>query len=71
MWSATTPGTAEPTSLLLKRLIEQNSVLRHKRLHIIQIKSTLLTSGLNHDNVMLAPEFGAFGIFIEVVNLIV
>jgi len=27
MWSATTPGTAEPTSLLLERLIEQNSGL--------------------------------------------
>ena len=37
----------------------------------MQIKSTSLTNGLNHGNVMLALEFGAFGIFIEVVNLIV
>ena len=51
--------------------IAQDSVLCHKRLHIIQIKSTLLTNGLNRGNVMLALEFGAFGIFIEVVNLIV
>jgi len=51
-------------------LTTQTSVLCHKRLHIIQIKSTSLTNGLNRGNVMLALEFGAFCIFIEVVNLI-
>jgi len=30
-----------------------------------------LTNGRNHANVILALEFGAFGIFVEVVNLIV
>jgi len=39
-------------------------------IQIIQIESTSLTNALNHVNVMLALRFGAFGIFMEVVNLI-
>ena len=37
---------------------------------MMQIKSTSLTNGLSHGNVMLAPKSGAFGILMEVVNLI-
>jgi hypothetical protein len=36
----------------------------------MQIKSTSLTNDLHRDNLIMAPVVGAFGTFVEVVNLI-